>query len=483
VLIGRGDVAVPDPFQPYRHGLGHAYARQIDAEAVLLGDELALLSDKKLASRAVSLRAAFAWLDYEVIKDTRSWDAALRDVRARYAMAEEGLAMLETLVRQRPDAEDLLNETLVRQRPDTDDLLKRWEEQMALVDRLEIALIGLSEAHKTSGRTVHAKLWPRREGIAKAVAVAREQAIRAAERERQPRAAEPSGSPANVRQVGTGAATRARESARAERLAREHARRHAEVVTREDVAAPRAVDQLRPLIGESRALELERRMRSMQPLADWVEHGDEAWVRRRHAELGKASRMLDRGAARRARIAEVRHETEQAERAQAWRDAKRFRDSHPEVADVVSEWADDTIEPRERSRNYLDAWMEQDLDRVVKALIFQDELETRRHLEAMRKVEDSVVDPPERLRTLIGDGLDLGEDGRKEWEALARELEGERLLRESAAREGLKHRGPKPKERRALEARVERFRAVAGLESPAAQEREAPVEAEGAGMG
>jgi hypothetical protein len=124
--------------------------------------------------------------------------------------------------------------------------------------------------------------------------------------------------------------------------------------------------------------------------------------------------------------------------------------------------------------------MDRNLVRVVRALVYQDEFEIRRHMKVMQEVEGSVVDPPEQLRSLIGDGLALGNDERREWEALARKLEGERLLRESAVREGLRHKGPKVKERRELETRVARFRMETGLE-PQVREQAASVEAFGMG--
>jgi hypothetical protein len=368
VLIGRDGVVVADPFDPYREVVGEAHARRLDRAAAAAGDEIAALPDGELEDRLAALGGQpLSRLDRRRAAVALDWDRKLVAAEDDLSRAEEALHVWEARAFLSPDSRDLREGVAA------------WEEFIQWSERGLSSLRGLIRADPDCRYLHDALSGERGEAAAEAIAIVREQAIRAALARREP---------------GVAAAVGERADGG--------------VVSRRDDARPGALDELRPVIGERRAWLLER---LKEPLARWARNQDSDWIRRRVEELGGLMERLDPHAARAALLAESRFEDLRERREVARAEARSLARTDPELAEAADREAQRlrTREPPRSARAYLDDWIATDGARVLRLIVYQDELELRRQAEIRREAERRQgVDPDARTADQAGGSLEAG---------------------------------------------------------------------------
>lgn len=257
-------------------------------------------------------------------------------------------------------------------------------------------------------------------------------------------------------------------------------------VAREDVSVPGPLEQVSGLLQEPQLRWYESAAR---PLAKWVAEQPDAWVLRRHAELGDPTERFDRAGAREVlwievhrapldkRIAELDEKNSNAGGRMVVDDEGKVSEadglSDPELREYngatekqgalnaqLSELAAANRDPM--------AWLA-DYDHNLVAAVYAGEVAIRREMELRTEVEVNVANPEQRIVDLVGPRRE------GEWEEVVRDLEYQRLSTLAHASQGVErdHWADRQAQNR-IDAGVDRLREEHGMEPLAQQGVDGP---------
>ena len=483
MLVGRGDVYVEDPFAPYAAPLGPA-AQRVHDRMLVIGKTLPGLTDAELEQRSLDVGKPFDGFDEQGVMEglklraeERLLEEAVLAAQERAHLVEHGFVSDDVSPRQHArDVESAWNE-VGDARQDVTDFQVDTGENLDRVDARSF----LDAAS-------------RRDRVTTAFAVAREQAFRArrAELLREPSLAAALPTDAILTEIGTGDISQSEERLRvhsAEVRERVGLPGAARLVERHEVTVPNSLDPLEVILGKERVADIMRRGRELK---GFVERAPDALVAERHRTLGAPEKLVN-PEARHALYIERKIATSEAVVSRMVNEADFVGSSDPEFAErsrldaravEYQLWADERkLERLQKEGPHPDGELQLVGNKVVEAGVWANEAEFRRLRGIAQEVERSIASPSPKveadLEALVGPAFEPGSELADKRTEVIRQVETDRLSRESAAQHGLEPPAPMtPLEVETLHEQVNELRAAHNMP----QLEQGPTKAIGSGI-